>query len=344
MKRTVLARVSIIATLLVLGSSLQGTTGGSRAQGEQEYLALGDSIAAGIASSLPSERGYPAILRELIQDDLMAGDAPSQVQLTNLAEPGETAQTFIEDGQLDAALERIDADDALQTVTLTLGGNTMLSLRDASEAERESGLEAFSEAYQQVIDELAGAVEGTGTDVAVTTYYDLSDGDPEIEGTDAWWIARFNQVIEDAASGAGFEVVDLAGLFEGRISELTWYPADVHPNNEGHEAIAAEIWQALGYDQSPPEVTITRPEDGEVDSRIPTIHAEITDGVGVDSVEIYAGDERVGDLLYVADQEAWIGIWDGREFEASDAELRVVATDLAGNEGTDSVPVRLPPR
>lgn len=336
-------RLGIITVLVALGGGLHGVAEPSRAQGEQVYLALGDSIPAGLSSSLPAERSYPAILRELMLAERVTSDAPSAVELVNLAEPGETTESFLQEGQLDAALERIQGTDELRTVTLTLGGNDILALQDASDGDREAALDQFSESYGQVIDELAGALEGMDVDVVVTAYYDLTDGDPSIEGSDAWWLARFNDVIRETAGDAGFAVVDLAELFDGRISELTWHPADVHPNNQGHQVIGRAIWQQLDYDDDAPSVEITRPEPGEARSRTPTIHATGDDVVGTENVDVYVDDEHVAELLYVSDRDAWVGIWNAREYESDEAEITVIATDLAGNEGSDTVDITLPP-
>src|SRR5687768_10751202 len=66
----------------------------SLAQSPGIYIALGDSIAAGIGSSLPRERGNAAIVA-----DWLAKLTGETVPFENLAVPGETAASFIESGQ-----------------------------------------------------------------------------------------------------------------------------------------------------------------------------------------------------------------------------------------------------
>jgi lysophospholipase L1-like esterase len=336
--------LALIATLA--GASI--TSNPARAQSEQVYLALGDSIAAGLLSSLPDKRGYPAVLADLIETERLASDIPGAVVLINLAEPGETVQSFIDDGQLSAAIDQIDAigenDQELRTVTLTLGGNDMLALWEMAGPEREADLERFTDAYRHVVEVLSEALDGRDTDVVVTTYYDLTEGDPDVSGSDSWWLARFNEVISDVATGAGFEVVDLDSVFRGQISSLTWFPADVHPNNAGHRAIAQAVWQVLEYDQAAPEISIERPEEGETRSRVPTIHAAVSDDVGVERVELHVDGERVDDLIYVPRLGVYVGLWDARAHPSSQAEITVVATDLAGNESSDAVSITLPTR
>jgi lysophospholipase L1-like esterase len=323
-------------------------TGSSRAASEDVYLALGDSIAVGYASSLPAKRGYPALLRDLMESQRLGSDEPGAVQLINLAEPGETAESFIDDGQLEAALETIeqlqDDERSLRTVTLTLGGNDALALWDLPGPERDERFEDFQLAFSQAIDELASALDGADADVVVTTFYDLTEGDSELAGSDSWWLAEMNQFVTDTAEDAGFMVIDLESLFRGRTQELTWFPADVHPNNTGHRSIAHTIWRQLEYDQTPPGVEITRPEGTTARSRMPTAHARVHDDVGIASVELFADGELVSELLFVASLDRYVGLWDGREFPQDEVELTVVATDVSGNEASDSVVIALPSR
>jgi lysophospholipase L1-like esterase len=306
---------------------------------------MGDSIPFGLSASLPDRRGYPAILRGLMEAQRRASDTPGSVELINIAEPGETVQSFIDDGQLQTALELIEENrDDLRTVTLSLGGNDILALWGMPGIERETDLERFEQAFVQVIDQIAGTLDGTEVDVVVTTYYDLTEGDRDVSGSDSWWLARFNSVIREVTGEAGFQVVDLDDVFRGEILELTWFPADIHPNNAGHRAIAGAIWRTLDYDETEPDVSISRPANGQTRSRLPTIHAEVTDDVGVERVELLVDGESLGTLTYVPRLDRYVGLWDARRYPDSEAELTVVATDLAGNQASDSVTVNLPAR
>jgi lysophospholipase L1-like esterase len=339
-------RLTIVLCILFAVGLHPTTQPQSAAQTEQMYLALGDSIPAGLLASLPTERGFPALLRDLMESERLASEAPANVDLINLAEPGETIETFRDEGQLSDALSEIEAasNGHLQTVTLTIGGNNILSLWEATADEREAELERFRTAYAEVINDLASALDEHDADVVVTTYYDLTDGDPEVEGSNAWWLRQFNEVIANTAQEAGFTVADIASTFRGQISEFTWFPADIHPNNAGHRAIARAIWQELSYDSAPPEVEITRPDRNEVRNRVPTIHATVTDNVELDSVVLQVDGETVNELIYVANRASWIGLWDARDFPATEVEITVLATDVSGNEGSDSMTITLPLR
>jgi lysophospholipase L1-like esterase len=338
--------IALTCALVVAGLVPAFNQQPTAAQSEQVYLALGDSIPAGLLASRPNERGYPAVLRDLMEAQRLGSDSPGNVELINLSEPGETIESFVENGQLDEALSEIDelSDDRLRTITLTIGGNNILALWESTPADRADALDTFETGFAEVVEELEAATAATDVDIVVTTYYDLTEGDASVEGTNAWWLSRFNDVIRDTADDAGFTVVDLAEVFQGQIPSLTWFPADIHPNNTGHQLIARAIWQSLAYDGDAPEIEIVRPDSDEARSRTPTIHATVTDNVGIESVVLEIDDEPVAELLYVADRDQWIGVWDARTYSGSSAEITVRAVDVSSNEATDSVTVSLPSR
>ena len=110
----------------------------TEAQSPGIYIALGDSIAAGIGSSLPRERGNAAIVA-----GWLATLTGNTVPFENLAVPGETAATFMEGGQLQRFREVIARSNAsgiaVEAVTLTLGGNEMLALDTTGLSDRRAG-------------------------------------------------------------------------------------------------------------------------------------------------------------------------------------------------------------
>ncbi|MEX2315184.1 MAG: SGNH/GDSL hydrolase family protein, partial [Thermomicrobiales bacterium] len=89
------------------------------------YIALGDSIAAGIGSSLPRTRGNAAIIAQWMER--LSGES---VPLENLATPGETATSFIDGGQIERLRDIVARSRAasvpIAAVTVALGGNEML--------------------------------------------------------------------------------------------------------------------------------------------------------------------------------------------------------------------------
>ncbi|MDI3339333.1 MAG: GDSL-type esterase/lipase family protein [Sphaerobacter sp.] len=341
----ILAVALVGALLTPLTAWLTGPAAAQPAPAEQVYLALGDSIAAGLVTTLPRLRGYPWLVRDLIAQSAVGREAPA-VTLINRAVPGETARSFLAGGQVQQARADIAAARArgaqVRAVTISLGGNELLNLAGSGEAERQAGLTQFRSVYPAVLGAVKAALGDTPAEIVVTTSYDLSAGDPSVAGSDAWWVHQFNEVIRQAAAAAGVRVADLEPAFRGHIRDWTWYPTDVHPNNAGHAAIAQLVWQALGYDQTPPSVTVERPAPRALDRRLATVRVRATDDVGVTRVELLAGGEYVGELLYVPSQDAYLGIWDGRDWAEPTARLTVRASDLAGHQTEAQFEVALP--
>jgi len=250
------------------------------------YVALGDSIAAGVGSSLPRERSYPA----LVHDWLEALNGTT-LPYVNLGTPGETASSFVAGEQLanfQAEVERAeDAGIPVAAVTVSLGGNELLEERSSGLNDRQAALDEFGGSLARALDAIRGAV-GPDVPVVLTTYYDVSEGDPTQMFTDAWWIGQFNQAIRDGAEQIGAQVAELEPIFDGHLSELTRYPVDVHPTNQGFRAIAKAVWSALDFDQVAPTVEIRSPETAQ--RRTPTLRFTATDAVGVWEVVVTVDD------------------------------------------------------
>jgi lysophospholipase L1-like esterase len=201
---------------LLLGAALSVLDAGSEPEGrapvlvpaptEPLYLALGDSVAAGVGSALSGgdaaptddpgrtpeqwrEQGYPGLFADVLAEalDCTPRTLPStcgNLRYVNAAQPGATTATLLRD-QLPAARallqERVD-DEPAPVVTLTIGGNDLF--RPVVEAcvtgetgsspgcrrTVQDGLEGFAERYEQV---LAGLREAAGPEAVVvtTTYY-----------------------------------------------------------------------------------------------------------------------------------------------------------------------------
>lgn len=321
-------RASSILLLLCVGAlvAFDGQTGAQQSEPSGAYIALGDSIAFGIGSSLPERRSYPALVHASLEA-FRGADVP----FTNLAEPGETAATFRTGGQYDAFAQQVEtytsAGIDVDAVTVTLGGNEILSIQDASADDREAALDEFVEAMDLALAEIR-ALTGPETRLVVTTYYDLSEGDPSIADSDAWWIAQFNSAISQAAELQSAGIADLHAQYRGNIDDYTYYPYDVHPKNQGYRAIARQVWSSLLFDQEPPAIEVV--SGTESGRRTPTLQMNITDNVGVAAV-VVTGDDGVEFRPVHRGDGAWIVLLDLRDDDAGEYRLRIQAEDSAGN-------------
>jgi len=328
---------TLASMALVILVSLPAARGQpARAAAETVCLALGDSLSAGIGTTLPRKRAYPRLVCDLLTQ---ATGRPAR--LVTLAVPGETTRSFLEGDQLThlrGELARLRSQQAeIRAIMLSLGGNDLLELWDASPEQRYLGLDRFRQEYPAALLALR-ALLGTDSPIVVTTVYDLSEGDPTAVQTDAWWVAQFNTVIRQAASQTGARVADLEAAFRGQIGEWTWYPADVHPTNAGHEQIARLVWRALEVDTEAPSVAIERPVARQLPRRFVTVRVRATDDVGVERVELDAGDQPPVELRYHPQQRVWIALWDSAGV-TGEVTLSVRAYDIAGHVGTAQVTV-----
>ena len=290
------------------------------------YVALGDSIAAGVGSSLPRSRGNAAIVAEWLAR--LTGET---VPHENLAVPGETAVTFIDAGQLERFRDTVARSAAagvpIAAVTLSLGGNELLALDASGLSDRQAGLDEFSIRYADALQAVRAEI-GPETPLVVTTYYDLTAGDETIQFSDAWWIEQFNSVIRRVAEEQGALVADLAGQFAGRIGDFTHYPFDVHPTNLGHLAIARAIWATLGLDDRPPSIDATT--NIEAIRSTPTIRFSVDDNVGVSSVTAYGDNVSVSGPFETGDNE-YVTLLDLQASDREEVALTIEIGDDAGN-------------
>lgn len=318
----------LIALLLTIGGTFSIQREATARQNEPNgaYIALGDSVAFGVGSSLPDRRGYPALVHSLLETSL-----GSDLTHINLGVPGETAASFMADGQLDTFIGELaalgDSGIPISIVTVTLGGNEILAQQEGTTTERQAALDAFRVSLDQAVARIRDAV-GDGTTIVLTTYYDLSEGDPSIQWTDAWWIEQFNTVIRQTAESEGAVVADLNELFRDRISDYTHDPYDVHPKNQGYRAIATQVWSAIGLDTEPPVIQVV--SDPGATRRTPTLQLEIADNVDVAQVRVTVDDRATQTPVDLGDGR-YVLLLDLRDNDADEYLLRIEAEDSAGN-------------
>ncbi len=207
MKNLLLLTVTLtFVAILTLQSGASSTLGtGPPAGVRPEYLALGDSLAAGIGASDPAGTGYVPLFHSYLGDALDPGKAdPAPLSsvpdafnrkllwLENLgvggpgAPPGgETTGSMIAGGQLDAAVAELSARngnatrvDDVRVVTLDIGGNDAFAVVPACAGGLTPGCAAainttfatFTANFNLILGELRAAA-GPDTEIIVMTYY-----------------------------------------------------------------------------------------------------------------------------------------------------------------------------
>lgn len=330
-KRFVVASI-VLACLFTLALPLSW----SGAVAPAVCIVAGDSLAVGVGSTLPRERSAAAIFCQWSGE--FFGE---RTELVSIAVPGERTSSFFTEGQLDRLRETVEAAQrrrsTIRFVLVSLGGNDLLALQNMNESERDR---AFAEFQTNIGEALAAIRRAVGeAPLLVLTLYDPTEGDPGAERSESWWVARFNSELRAQASAVGALVVDLENLFRGHSAEWTWWPVDVHPTNEGYEAIARQAWKALGWDREAPQVRIKRPQDGEqLSRRYLTVRAHVTDTGGVERVSLWVDGQEVGTLDPLSERDEWITLWETPwPMAGPPITVEVRAEDRAGNEGRAAV-------
>ena len=251
--------VRLLAPTLLSLAVLLAPVAAHRAQSadaELLYLALGDSVPSG--TDVPDGIGYPRRLGQQLAD---AGSRP--IRLVNRAQAGERS-----DGVLTSQIADVRVLQP-ELVTLTVGANDFLvpafecasASLDENPDTKCSGtsllraVPTFERNLRTILNRL---VTETGATVVVTTYFNpFPRGSRCAPATTDLALRFLNTTISDVAAEYGDRVVltDLAALFKGHEGRepTGWFApnpgrlacTDIHPNADGHDAIARAIMGAL---------------------------------------------------------------------------------------------------
>jgi len=235
------------------------------------YIALGDSLSAGVGASSYTEKGFVG----LVHDELGADYA-----LFNLGIAGHTSTELIEEGPLDRALAEIDnrnndenADNDVKVVTLEIGGNDLLDIffdlvlpgrcpnlaEGLQRPECVQALERALAAYEPNLDLILDRIREVDPEITVflmTLYNPFSGGtaaldeiaELALEGApDTPFPEGLQDIIRRQAEVNGAHLVEVYPHFEGRARE--YIASDtIHPNDTGYrvmaDAVIAEIREA----------------------------------------------------------------------------------------------------
>jgi lysophospholipase L1-like esterase len=285
--KTARCAINCMAVLAILAAPLRA--GNSRGE---TYLALGDSVAFGYNPNLlvpglplpvPSEFiGYPETaeqaLRLLLRDSLI-----------NAACPGETSSSFItgappDNGcngpqgfkaiiglhtnytgsQLDFALKQLKTNPRTNVVTLGIGGNDLLLLKELCTAQTAetfaaciaANAAALAATYETNLAAILTAIRHvySGRLILVNVY--APDTDPTFTAT----IAAFDTLMARVGAGFGVRIADAFTAFQlasalaangdpcaaGLLIRLPTGGCDVHPSPAGRDVLAATVLFNVG--------------------------------------------------------------------------------------------------
>lgn len=252
-------KMLILAALLVgLVACSPGTDDGARGTGEEpgpgpaqrettaaarqdapdglDYVALGDSLAAGVGA----ERGYVDRYAEHLRNDTGA-----EVRVTNLGVSGRTAPQLLEALRNDPSTRK--AIRGAEVVTFNIGINDLGEAGMAYEngacggPDDEECLRAVVEAVERDWDAITEEIlRLRSTDDAAIRTAGLGYT-PDVEGVYGPYLAEVNRHIAASAGDNGIPYAEIRLGGEGMSRD------GVHPNDEGYGKIADGL-RGLGYE------------------------------------------------------------------------------------------------
>jgi lysophospholipase L1-like esterase len=282
MGRERLRRIGLLGTVIVLAAWLSGPVSAAGPPQPALYLALGDSVAAGIGASQPTQNGYVALVYDMLTGARHCGRGEAlgcRLDLLNLAVPGATTTTLIgrpgQASQLAEAVAQLEARagsptpvDDVRLVTLTIGGNDLYwpvleacAGSPAAEACRTTiarQLRLVAANYDVILPALREAA-GDSTTIAVMTYYNplpacqfafLADLAGQVLEGGGGIPHGLNDIIREAAARHGALVAETLRIIG--TEDLVGGPDCLHPDDSGHADIAAAFAAAVTADVGGP--------------------------------------------------------------------------------------------
>lgn len=198
------------------------------------YVSLGDSLAVGVGSSEPGQRGYAPLLR-----DRLSRDTGREVRLIQLGVSGETSASFVggypdkETSQLARAEEALEKNPGAN-VTLSIGGNDLLRTAGADDIERRNAISRYGQNLDYALKTLKSASRPAPR-ITVLALYNPAPGSFTDE-----WSGRLNEAIRTVARRNEVAVAAGDRAFEGHEAEYAHYvrePPNIHPTDRGYEAL-----------------------------------------------------------------------------------------------------------
>jgi lysophospholipase L1-like esterase len=235
-----------------------------RIGGAPLYIALGDSLSAGVGASSYTEKGFVG----LVHDEL-----GPEYALLNLGIAGDTSRQLIEEGPLSRAIAEIgarnydeDEGNDVRAVTLEIGGNDLLDLffdlvlpgrcPSVSEGlqtpECVQALEETLDAYEPNLDLILDRLREADPQLSIflmTLYNPFSGGSAlldelgelSLEGMpDTPFPEGLQDIIRRQAEANDVRLVEVYPLFEGKARE--YIASDtIHPNDTGYRVMADAV-------------------------------------------------------------------------------------------------------
>lgn len=237
--------LKILVLILVFSLFLGGWLVSTRTSEKLDYVALGDSLAAGYTPNSMIDKSYPDFIAEKLDGEGTLGD------YKNFGVPGYTTLEVLADINLDNPdnADRIAAISNAELITVDVGANDLLNsiftlIADPSQVPA---------AIQNVAGNIAQITRtlkdiNPNAKIYLMGYYNAFPYYPEEQQKQVIpLIIEFNKAVKGAATSTGATYVDTYTTMDKHLAN--YLPeADIHPNILGYQAIAKDFWAIIKVD------------------------------------------------------------------------------------------------
>ena len=201
-----------------------------------DYVALGDSLAAGVGA----RRGYVPRYAEHLQSD-----TGTRLRVINLGLSGQTSTQLLHSIRSDPKMRK--ALDGAEVVTINIGLNDLGQARSSYESGTCGGphneaclrevVDRVERNWDAIINEIS-SLRSTENTIIRTVGLGYT---PRTEGVFGPYLGRVTRHIASSAADAGIPYVEVRLADEGMSED------GLHPNDKGYRVIADRL-RSLGYD------------------------------------------------------------------------------------------------
>ncbi|MDF0726052.1 S-layer homology domain-containing protein [Cytobacillus sp. S13-E01] len=251
MKKRVISRLIGLVVLFVFLFGSISPAASQAFSAKINYVALGDSLAAGMVPDRKIDKGYTGVIAEQLE---LLGLLESYSN--DFAVPGYTTQNVLDDLVNNKEVEGNKIQDAIEAsnlVTLTAGANDILKELSIDRATGKVTFDpqkakAVVAAIQSNITSILDEIEEVNpeTEVYVSGYYNAFPYLPaEQQALLQQVLTGLNGVIQKVAIENGAIFVSLDSVFGDSPTTYLPDPSDIHPNQAGYELIADAFVKAF---------------------------------------------------------------------------------------------------
>lgn len=249
--------LNLLIILLVLIAVIGGTSKSGAATVKLNYVALGDSLAAGYAPDGIIGKGYANYLAEDIKAAGLMGEFDNRYAVT-----GFTSQDILAALHDDKHINLPGSPDSLginkrlaqaDIITLDIGANDLL---DTVKFDAQTGRVSIDpKTVMSVPTQVEANVKDIITRIKEVSpkaqiylmgYYNPFGALPQqSQEVLTFSLFQLNMALNTAASSTGVTFVPTQEAIAVNPQEYLPNPRDIHPNQEGYRVIAEEFWRVL---------------------------------------------------------------------------------------------------